>query len=188
MSGVTLQGATSGTVVHQGDKFRATWLLVATQLGLPVNAPAIAQKIIEALPLLGFLPVSNPSAVLGDKVIVYDVRLGGAFPGHTVADVAARLDQLPILSGGWAANLQALQAVALAGDGYAPGTSPPDPAGSAGIAAGIDKAKDAGNQAADAGNILDQLLGKLKTAGAAILVAGAVVLFVVLKGKSKDWE
>lgn len=185
---VTLKGVTATTIVHQGDKFRATWLLVASQLGLPVNAPAIAQKILEALPLLGFLPVSNPSAVLGDKVVVFDVRLGGAFPGHTAADVAARLDQLPILSGGWAADLQTLQAVVLAGNSYTPGVTLPDPAGSSGIAAGIDQAKDQGNTAADAGNFLDALLGKLKTAGVVVLAAGAVVLFVVLRGKSKDWE
>lgn len=185
---VTLKGTTSTAAAHQGDKFRATWLLVASHLGLPVDAPAISLKIREALPLLGFVPVSNPSAVLGDKVVVYDVRLTGSFPGHTVADVAARLDQLPALSGGWAADLLTLDAVALSGAGYVPGVTPVDPAGSLGSQAAVDKARTAGNTDADAGNIFDQLLGKLKTAGLVALAAGAVVLFVVLKGKSKDWE
>lgn len=182
----TIRGALPTAQVVERDKFRATWLLVATQYGIPVNAPSVARKIQEALPLMGFVPVSNMSAVLGDKVVVFDVRTSSAFPGHTVAEAAERLDNLPLLAGGWAADLQTLDVLAL---GSTATQAASDVTGSASEqAAALDAARAAGNTEANASSWLTKLSDALKSAGLVVVIAGAVVLFVVLKGKSKDWE
>lgn len=164
--------------VKAGDKFRATWSLAAGKVlpGSFIDSPAIARTLQEALPAAGFYTVSNPEAVRGDLVIVYDIRVTGGFPGHNVAGVAEALEKLPAFGGGWATDLQTLEPLALAG------------VSASELAAARDKAKAAGNTEAEKASWLDKLVGSLKTAGVVAVVAGAVVLFVVLKNNRRmDW-
>lgn len=102
MASVQLVGVVGNSLVSAGDKFRVTWTW-ALSWAVPANFWDIRSadlSVQASLPSmgLGFVPVSSPQAKAGDAVIVYDVRLSQAWgTGHTVADVVAALDQLPLL-------------------------------------------------------------------------------------------
>ena len=171
-------GALPSRPARAGDKFRATWTLNASAIlpGSLLDADGVAHAIQESLPGLGFYTVSNPSAVPGDKAVVFDVRATAGFTGGNVADAAQALDRLPAFGGGWATALTRLEVLP------ASGISADE------LAAGQEAEREAANQAAAAGNWLSRLGGFLEKAGLVVAIAGAVVLFVALKGKSKDWE
>lgn len=164
-------GASAGAPVKTGDKFRAVWSLNLTAIlpGTAVDAAQIARTIQEALPSLGFYTVSNLSAVRGDAVVLWDVRSTPRFTGHTVADVAEALDKLPAFRGGLATSLQSLTVLALSG------------VSAEQLLQDAEAAKSAGNKEAESSNLFQGLLDVLKKVGVVALVAGAVVLFVVLR-------
>lgn len=171
-------GALPGRAARAGDKFRATWTLTGAAFlpGSLLDADGVADAIRESLPALGFYAVSNPSAVPGDTAVVFDVRASGNFTGVNVADAAQALDRLPAFGGGWQTSLTRLEALPASGI-----TADQ-------LAADQEAERQAANQAAAAGNWFAKLFDGLKQAGLVVAIAGAVVLFVVLKGKSKDWE
>lgn len=164
-------GASAGAPVTSGDKFRAVWSLnlAAILPGTAVDAAQIARTIQEALPSLGFYTVSSLSAVRGDSVVLWDVRSTTRFVGRTVADVAEALDTLPAFRGGLATSLQSLTVLDLSG------------VSADQLLRDADAAKSAGNKAAESGNLFQGLFDALKKVGVVVLVAGAVVLFVVLR-------
>lgn len=98
---VTIVGTKSNATVKAGDKFRATWRWALAEFGAGAffDSRRFDLNVQEALPGMGFIPVSSPSAQPGDEVIVYDVRLSQSWgAGRTVADVVAALDKLPLVS------------------------------------------------------------------------------------------
>jgi len=178
---ITVTGALPSAQVVAGDKFRVTWQLLASKIGLTPDAVGVALKIQQALPTMGFYTVSNPSAVAGDAVVVFDVRTTANFAGHTVADAVAQLDNLPALLGGWAADVLAVKVLALKGSSVTPGPAP-SPESSAQIAAGIDQAKTAGNTTAAATSLWAKITGALGTIGTVAAVGAVVVLVVLVAG------
>lgn len=96
---VTLVGAKSNDTVQTGDKFRVTWRWTLSEFGGGAffDVRRFDLNVQEALPGMGFIPVSSPAANQGDEVIVYDVKLSQAWGSgnKNVADVAAALDKLP---------------------------------------------------------------------------------------------
>lgn len=92
-----LVGLTANSLLKSGDKLRATWTFWGSSW-LPAalhDAPAKAVKVREQLPSLGFIPISQPSAVDGDEVIVFDVQLSQSWgSGVAASTVVASLDDL----------------------------------------------------------------------------------------------
>jgi hypothetical protein len=102
-------GTTSVSKVAAGDKFRVTWQFILSSV-LPswayYDAPDIASRLREWLPGQGFVPVSMPSAVSGQEVIVYDVRLSNDWSNsRNVAQVLEKLEDTPWF---WSLKVQKL--------------------------------------------------------------------------------
>lgn len=96
-----LIGIAPNAVVKTGDKFRVTWKAVAADWFSPAHFDLreYDTDIREALPGMGFIPVSNPMTTSGSAVIVYDVRLNSAWGvAKTAAEVTAALDRLPLMA------------------------------------------------------------------------------------------
>lgn len=162
-----LVGVRPSDLLGGADKFRVTWNLVVAQY-LPasvVDAPRIAEDVRESLPDVGAIPVSNPSALPGDRVIVYDIRTAARMAGKPVADLVAALERLAPLSGGWATTVAKVEMLATAG------ASGPD---SATLREGQDAARQEGNKEAEASSLGARLR--------AFLSAGGIVIGVALLG------
>ena len=97
MNNINLVGVTSSTPARSGDKFRATWVFFGASIfpSFIYDAPDTAERLRERLPGLGFIPISNPSALPGDEGIVYDLQLsqtwGTARPVSEIVNVLADL-------------------------------------------------------------------------------------------------
>lgn len=106
-----LIGTTITSPVAGGDKFRVTWQFQFSSV-LPswayYDAPDISRQLRENwLTGKGFIPVSMPSAVSGDEVIVYDIRLAQTWGnGRNVAQVLDALQETPWF---WSLTVQRLQ-------------------------------------------------------------------------------
>ncbi len=114
IAGVQLIGIKATDLVKTGDHFIATWSwdLAAWLPASAFNAPSFAVMLRDALPNMGFIPASQPSAVAGDTVITFDVRLNNSWgTGRNVAHVAKQLDTVPILSGGATLSLSILRTI-----------------------------------------------------------------------------
>ena len=103
-------GTTITSRVASGDKFRVTWQFWFSSV-LPswayYDATDIARQLREWLTSQGFIPVSMPSAVTGDEIIVYDVRLSSEWSnGRNVAEVLDALEDTPWF---WSLKVQRLQ-------------------------------------------------------------------------------
>ncbi len=103
-------GTTETSRVAGGDKFRVTWQFQLSSV-LPswafYDATDIARLMREWLPEHGFIPVSMPSAVSGDEVIVFDVRLAQEWnDGRNVSAVLNELSETPWF---WSLKVQKLQ-------------------------------------------------------------------------------
>ena len=103
-------GTTVTSRVAGGDKFRVTWQFWFSSV-LPswayYDATDIAERLREWLTSKGFVPVSAPSAVSGDEVIVYDVRLAQEWSnGRNVSQVLDALEDTPWF---WSLKVQTLQ-------------------------------------------------------------------------------
>lgn len=96
----TFAGLSPSDASAPGARYVATWRFRASAY-FPASwfaAVDVAAKVQEALPAVGFIPVTRPTAVDGDEVIVFAVRQGTAANASTVADVARELGRLPGLS------------------------------------------------------------------------------------------
>lgn len=103
-------GTTVTSKVAGGDKFRVTWQFWFSSV-LPswayYDATDIARQLREWLTSKGFIPVSMPSAVSGDEIIVYDIRLAQEWNnGRSVAQVLDELEDTPWF---WSLKVQTLQ-------------------------------------------------------------------------------
>lgn len=103
-------GTTVTSKVAGGDKFRVTWQFWFSSV-LPswayYDATDVARNLREWLTGKGFIPVSMPSAVSGDEIIVYDVRLAQEWSnGRSVAQVLDELEDTPWF---WSLKVQRLQ-------------------------------------------------------------------------------
>lgn len=169
--GVALISCRANDKVSQADKFRVTWQWTLSELfsGAFAHLENMDNPVREALPGMGFVPVSNPMAVAGDRVIVYDVRPSMAFGAgnKTVADMVVALDKLPFIAD-TALDVSRVEKIG-------PGV------GSAALATGQAAAVGAGNTAAqaakDAGpfawlSTFGDRLGMAATAVAVVAVVG----------------
>jgi hypothetical protein len=103
-------GTTSTAKVAAGDKYRVTWQFILSSV-LPswayYDAPDIANRLREWLPGQGFVPVSMPSAVSGQEVMVFDVRLSQEWSNsRNVAQVLSALEDTPWF---WSLKVQKLE-------------------------------------------------------------------------------
>lgn len=103
MATVDVVNAKPNDRASAGDKFRVTWRWSLGEFMNPAFFDVVRFDIDvrNALPGMGFVPVSNPMATAGDGVIVYDVRLSTTWGANnkSVAQVVTALDKLPLFAG-----------------------------------------------------------------------------------------
>lgn len=168
---VQLVNCRAGDKVSQSDKFRVTWAWSLSELfgGAFAHLESIDRPVRDALPGMGFVPVSSPMAVAGDRVLVYDVRPSMDFGAgnRTVADMVVALDKLPFIAD---AMLDVSKVEKIS-----------NTVGSSALAAGQAAAVQAGNAAADAAKEsgplapitdLTNKVGTAATVALAVVVAG----------------
>lgn len=92
-----LVGLTTSTLLKSGDRLRATWTFLGSSW-LPAalnDAPKRAVEIQKRLPVLGFIPLSQPTAIDGDEAIVFDIQVGLSLgSGVVVATAIEKLDHV----------------------------------------------------------------------------------------------
>ncbi len=165
----TYVGVTQLTKLVPGDRFRVTWdVVLIPLLGIViVDAPYASRQVREALPSLGFIPYSLPSAVDADKVVVYDVRVALEWgTSHTIADMDARLARpIPTLT---LARIEKLSATTQPG-------------------AGQETAISSGNAEQDAAGIVDKMLAGLKKLLERAATGAGIAVAVVVLGAAIYW-
>jgi hypothetical protein len=98
---IAFRNCAPNTPIDRKARYRITWQLVAAKYlpNVGFDTVEVAKRLQQALPQLGFVPLTMPVAIAGDPFIQYSVMLSSTFAGYTVADIAEQADRLPIFSG-----------------------------------------------------------------------------------------
>ena len=172
-----LVGLTSSTLVKSGDRLRATWTFLGSSW-LPAwvnDAPQRAKDIQVRLPSLGFVPLTQPSALDGDEAIVFDIQVGTSWgSGVAVSTIVEKLDHVGTgLTAYYDMNLTRLEKIVA--------TSSTD------LQQQLDAARTQANADANANALFDKLGDILgiagKTLAFAVVVAVAVGVYIYTKRK-----
>lgn len=170
-------GLSNVTMLATGDRLRVTWKWALSSLlpGSLFDAPTASRRIFEALPGQGFQPFNQPSALPGDVVIVFDVRLLSKYgTAQSVASVLSHLNSLGYMID-TAVDVTVLELV-------------PQGTGSQAVAAGQQQAISGGNTTASDGNVFKQAkdaVGNVLSVVKLLAIAAVVVAGVVLIQKGR---
>lgn len=171
---VQIVNGSRNTLLQAGDKLRVTWTWALGEwlTGTFFDARTYSEDVRDALPGMGFVPISPMATVPGDSVIVYDVRLSMTWGANkTLADIIVALDRLPFFDD------TALDVMRVEVLGPASSSSALSAAQNAATQAGNDA-----NSAAQKGNSLFAWFGKLSTlATVAVAVAALGVGYLLYK-------